>query len=452
MWYVALLALILVSFSGALYGLLAHGLYQQLDDSLALTAHQVISGLNIENGRLDWSSSENENSDLEAQRARGYLVQILDRTGGLRASNAASAALPSSADALNSVRSGTATWQTLTLNGESYRLYTAPIQDNEQLLGALQIAQSLVTVDTTLQALLFVLALIVPLTPGFASVGGMWFARRALAPIDQITRTAQQISANALSQRLNLSLPDDEVGRLARTFDAMLMRLDDAFRREREFTANASHELRTPLTVMRSEIDVALQRPRNPSEYQRVLSELGTDVEQLTEVAEDLLLLARADAQQLALRRESLNAAELLHAVCDQFEPLAASKHITLAVEADPALVCCGDEQKLLRVLSNLVDNALKFSSNGTRVTLSAERVDERVHLRVNDQGLGIAPDALLHIFDRFYRGSAGRTSGTGLGLAIVRALVAVQGGSITVDSVVGQGTTFTIRLPSEKF
>jgi len=308
------------------------------------------------------------------------------------------------------------------------------------------------TVEATLYKLMFALVVIVPLSLALATFAGMWFARRALLPIDQITRTAQRISAQDLSQRLNLNLPNDEVGRLARTFDAMLARLDDAFRREREFTANASHELRTPLTVMRGGIDVVLQRPRERAEYERVLREPGADVQQLSHMAEDLLMLARADARQIAVTCEELNAAQLLQAVADELRPLAEAQQIALDVHADPALQFWGDEPKMLRVLFNLVDNALKFSAPNTRVLLTAAPKGDVVSLCVRDQGAGIASDALPHIFDRFYRGTNGDASGAGLGLAIARALVQAQGGHISSESALGQGTTFTIELPMRNF
>jgi heavy metal sensor kinase len=445
LWYIALLALILIAFSGALYFTLARALYQQVDDSLAVNANQLISALNIENGHLDVSGDASGGDEWNTLRARGYAVRLLDSRGSVINPSSGDTALPFSA------QNGATNFQTVSLNGEPYRVYASPIQDNGQLLGTLQIAQSLESVETALRQLVLALALIIPLTLMLATFGGMWFARRALAPIDDITRAAQRISAQDLHQRLNLNLPNDEVGRLARTFDAMLARLDDAFRREREFTDNASHELRTPLTVMRGEIDVALQRPRERAEYERVLGSLGADVEQLTRTAEDLLMLARADAQQLALSNEALNALELLQVVSDELQPIADARHITLDVGADPALAFWGDEQKMLRVLLNLVDNALKFSTPDTRVSLTASREGERVVMRVGDQGPGIPPDALPHIFDRFYRGTNGRASGAGLGLAIARALVEAQGGTITVESAVGQGTTFTIYMRSTK-
>jgi heavy metal sensor kinase len=447
-WYVALLALILFAFSGALYFLLAHVLYQQLDDSLTLVAHQVAGEMTIRVGRVDIPRSDA--ADVAALRARGYLIRLLDPQGQVIDVNVGAVELPVPPGGREAALQGRDQFETVPLNGENYRLYTVPLADNGQLQGMLQIAQTYDGIENTLRQLLVALSLIVPLTVLAATFGGMWFVQRALAPIDQITRAAQRISAQDLSRRLNLNLPADEIGRFASTFDAMLARLDDAFRREREFTANASHELRTPLTVMRGEIDVALQRPREPAEYRLVLSELGMDVDQLARTAADLLLLARAEANELAVAPEALHAAQLLHAVAEELRPLAESRHITLEVQADPALVFRADEQKMLRTLFNLVDNALKFSPPEKVVRLSAAREGERVSLRVSDQGYGIAPDALPYIFDRFYRGTNGHAAGAGLGLAIARALVLAQGGTLSVDSAAGPGTCFAILMPAD--
>jgi heavy metal sensor kinase len=449
LWYVALLALILFAFSGALYFLLAHGLYQQLDDSLTLNAHQLAGELNIQDGQVHIPNREA--ADVAALRARGYLIRLLDPQAQVIDINVGSVELPVPPGAREAALQGHDQFETVPLNGENYRLYTLPLDDNGQLQGMLQIAQNYGGIENTLRQLLVALSIIVPLTVLVATIGGTWFVQRALAPIDQITRAAQRISAQDLSRRLNLNLPADEIGRFASTFDAMLARLDDAFRREREFTANASHELRTPLTVMRGEIDVVLQRPRESAEYQRVLSELGTDVDQLARIAADLLLLARAEVNQLAVAPEPLHAAQLLHAVAEELRPVAESKQIALEVQADPALVFWADEQKMLRTLFNLVDNALKFSPPEKVVRLTAAREGERVSLRVSDQGCGIAPDALPYIFDRFYRGTNGHAPGAGLGLAIARALVLAQGGTLSVDHAAGPGTSFAILMPAEK-
>jgi heavy metal sensor kinase len=452
-WYVALLALILIAFSGALYFTLSRSLYQQLDDNLRLNAEQVAGAVNIQQGQINFQSSEGDASDAVSVRERGYLVQLVDAGGRVADTNARFATLPVLTSALAAASGGNSSFVTLTSNGHTFRILTQPISENGHYYGALQVGQSLDDVSSTLRQLLLLLAIIVPLTLVLASGGGFWFARRALAPMDRITRAAQRIGAEDMSQRLDLNLPDDEVGRLARTFNEMLTRLDAAFQREREFTANASHELRTPLTVMRGEIDVTLNRPRSAAEYRKVLEDLGGDVDRLTRLADDLLTLARADAGRLSVQCEAVSASRLLLAVADEMYSLAEAKNVAIQVRANESLIVWADGEKLLRVLFNLVDNALKFSPAGSRVTLTASREDDRVALAVADMGVGISPEHLPHIFERFFRVDEAHSphiEGTGLGLAIADSLVAAQGGAIEVESVLGCGTTFIVKMPSQ--
>lgn len=453
LWYVALLALILIVFSTAIYLTFTYALDQQVDNALQLNSEQLAGAVNIEQGQINFQSGEGETSDALGVRERGYLVRLLDARGGIVDTTASFAALPVPLSALDMARRGEPSFANLTASGHFFRLYTTPIVENGTFYGALQLAQSLDSVMSARRQLLLLLAAIVPLTLLAASAGGFWFARRALAPMDHITRAAQRISAKDLSERLNLNLPDDEVGRLARTFDGMLARLDAAFRREREFTANASHELRTPLTVMRGEIDVALNRPRATEEYRQVLRELGEEVERLTKLTEDLLMLARADAGKLPLQFQAVNAARLIQAVVDEMRPLSEEKDIVLTGRADEALTVWADEDRLLHVLLNLVENALKFSPPGGTVTLTATRDGAHANLAVADTGIGIAPDHLPHIFERFYRADQSRSSrvaGMGLGLAIAYSLVTAQGGTIEAHSAVGHGTTFVLKMPSD--
>lgn len=454
MGYVALLALILILFSGALYSTLARSLEQQVDDNLRVNAEQAAGMVSFDQGQVSFQNSEGDSSDLTGIRDRGYLLRLLDANGAVADATARFAGLPIAPDELTAARNGQISLETLTAGGLAFRVITRPIVENGVLYGSLQVAQSLDGVAGTLQRLLLSLVAIVPLTLAFAFVCGVWFAQRALAPIDRITRAAQRISAKDLSQRLNLNLPDDEVGRLARTFDAMLARLDEAFRRERQFTADASHELRTPLTVMRGEIDLALQRPRANDEYARVLREVGKDVDWLTDIANDLLMLARTDANRLPLQLGAVGVAKLLQAVAEEMRPLAEERGIQLTAHADEALTVWVDEGRLLNVLFNLVENALKFTPRGGTITLSATRDSHHTVIAVADTGIGVAAEHLPHLFERFYRVNEAHSShvgGTGLGLAIVQALVVAQGGAIAVHSVVGQGTTFTIRMATRK-
>jgi len=451
LWYVLLLGLILVFFSSALYLILARGLYQQVDDGLQLAAEQVAGAVNLENGQLNWQSGEGASLG-----ERGLLVRIGDLDGRIVASSGPFRDLPVPAAALVAARQGRSYFLTVSLPNDPtpVRLYSIPYQENGQVYGIVQVGQSLESVQDTLRQLLLILAIAVPFTLAIASVGGLFLADRALSPIDRITRAAQRISAEDLGQRLGLTLPDDEVGRLARTFDAMLARLDEAFRRQRQFTADASHELRTPLTVMKGDIGVALNRPRRTSEYRRVLAELEEEVDRLTRLVEDLLLLARADTGQPLLHPEPLDLAGLLRAVVEQVRPLAEAKGLTLHLQVPDVLLLNGDPDKLIRLFLNLLDNAVKYTPAGGQVTLQTNVVGGKpsaVIVRVTDSGSGIPPEHLEHIFKRFYRADESRSragGGSGLGLAIARWIAEAHGGRITVDSELGRGSTFSVWLP----
>jgi heavy metal sensor kinase len=245
-------------------------------------------------------------------------------------------------------------------------------------------------------------------------------------------------------------LPDDEVGRLARTFNAMLDRIESAFGRQRQFTADAAHELRTPLALMQSQLELALAQPRAAEHDQLVLETLAGDVERLSRLASTLLALARSDARGVELVREPVDLPQLLDLVADQYAALAEAGGISIVVDAEPVTVVA-DEDLLLQVLVNLLDNALRHAPHGSVVTLACRRAGARAVVHVADQGAGIAPEHLPHLFERFYRVEPDRDQrrgGIGLGLSICRSIVDAHGGAITVESTPGIGTTVRVELP----
>ena len=280
-----------------------------------------------------------------------------------------------------------------------------------------------------------------------AAMGGYALAARALRPIDQMTRTARRISAEDLSARLDLPATDDEVGRLAATFDEMLGRLDDSFQRERQFTANASHELRTPLAAMQAILEVVRAQPRTPAEYEAAIDDLAEEADRLRTLVDRLLYLARNDARRSDVR-QPVELAFLLADIVDSLEPLAEQKGVVLSLATPSKLAMRGDGDSLVRLFVNLLDNAIKYTAQGS-VAVSATAEAAWVTVAVSDTGAGIAAEHLPHIFDRFYRVDAARTSrGSGLGLAIAHDIARAHGGDITVASQPGQGTTFTVALP----
>lgn len=331
------------------------------------------------------------------------------------------------------------------------RTLSIPILKGGETSSILQIALTLRDMQKTMNLLFAALLIGVPLVALLAGGGGYFLAARALNPIDTVIRTARQISAQGLSGRLNLPTTDDEVGRLVATFDSMLERLDDAFRRERQFTGDASHELRTPLAAMQTIISSTLTRQRAAEEYQEALMDLGHEVEQMRSLTEGLLILARNDANHQPAQMERVDVALLLKDLVDSLRPLAEEKGLQLIDEVSATeLLTLGNCDGLIRLFVNLVDNAIKYTPNGSVTVSTFASSAEWIRVTVRDTGMGIAPEHLPHIFDRFYRADVSRsTDGIGLGLAIAMNIARLHGGEIAVESEAGKGTIFQVTLPA---
>jgi heavy metal sensor kinase len=292
------------------------------------------------------------------------------------------------------------------------------------------------------------------LTPSvfmLALLGGGSLVSRALRPVDELTRAAMEMEHRHLDRRVVPPRPDDEIGRLAGAFNEMLSRLDQSFRQIQQFSADASHELKTPLTTIRGEAEVALMGEHTPEEYRRTLRSIVEEVERVGAVVDNLLTLARADADQLALRREPVALHETVMAVFEGLEGAARRKGVALDLEEIEEIDCDGDPLWLQQVATNLVANAIKYTPAGGRVWIGLLREDGWACLTVRDSGVGIPAEHLPHIFDRFYRVDAARSrdsGGTGLGLSIVRWAVEAHGGTVCAESEVGKGSMFTVRLP----
>jgi two-component system, OmpR family, sensor kinase len=305
--------------------------------------------------------------------------------------------------------------------------------------------------DSSLNSILVEFLLIMPFFLILGALGSYWLAGRAFRPIHRLTRTAQQIEAEDLHQRVLVPRARDEVQDLALTFNEMIARLDKAFTQQRRFVADASHELRTPVAAIRSITDVVLAQGATEEEYVNVLSEVNVVTERLGHLINDLLTLARADEGQVLLERKPVRLDLLATDVAESTESLAIERDITVLVEAQEPVLVLGDEVRLIQVILNLLHNAITYTNAGGKVTLIVKTGDKNALLTVHDTGIGIAPEHLEHIFERFYRADAARSraaGGSGLGLAIVDWLVRAHKGTIAVESKVGEGTTFTVSLP----
>jgi heavy metal sensor kinase len=264
---------------------------------------------------------------------------------------------------------------------------------------------------------------------------------------------ARQVEAGDLQQRVPVPRPHDELRELALTFNQMIARLDDAFSRQRRFVADASHELRTPVSAIRSMTDVALLREKTPDEYVGVLWDINAEAERLGRLISDLLALARADEGQTPLDRRLLRLDLIAADVAAVSALLASEKSIRLAVETSGPVEVLGDADRLLQAVLNLLHNALTYTpaNSGGSVTIRVWAEVDMALLAISDTGIGIEPEHLPYIFERFYRADPARIhsyGGSGLGLSIVSWVVGAHGGSVKVESRPGYGSTFTIRLP----
>ena len=328
------------------------------------------------------------------------------------------------------------------------RALILPVLDNGQTVGWVQVIQSLQPVQDALKLLLTNLVIGAIIAVLFAAIGGYFLAARALSPIDHITQIAQKIAGGEdLSARLNLPESGDEVSRLAATFDAMLVRLERSFRRERQFIADASHELRTPLAAMQAILGVVREGVRSSGEYRLAMDDLAVETDRLRGLVEDLLRLARGE-DRATLTREPVNLSNLLTDVIDSLQPLAEAKDLVLQSQVAEGLVMSGDMDALIRLFVNLIDNAIKYTEHG-KITVGARAEGDEIIASVIDSGIGIPPNQLPYIFDRFYRVNPARPSGgAGLGLAIARQIARLHGGRLEVVSTQGAGSTFTVTLP----
>jgi len=292
----------------------------------------------------------------------------------------------------------------------------------------------------------------VPLLLFLASAGGYWMSRRALAPVDRITNTARSITAQNLSERLDVPPTGDELQRLSQTLNTMLERLDTAFSRITRFTADASHELRTPVSLMRTTAELALRRDRRPEEYREALAQVLTELERTSTLIEDLLVLARADSGGESVTLERVDLASSVAEACEQGRVMAAAKQIQFEARLPHEPVwMLGDVSALRRLFLILIDNAVKYTPEGGLVGVNLDRIDGTAVVEVTDTGIGIAEEDLPHIFDRFYRADKARSreaGGAGLGLSIAQWIASVHNGRIEVESAQGCGTTLRVSIP----
>lgn len=339
----------------------------------------------------------------------------------------------------------------LTDGGVEYRVYLVPISVPARLrglaLGVLEVIQPKETYNAIQRDLDQILLFFIPLGVVIALLVGWWIARAALRPIDRISRTVQSIGkAGDLNRRLNFVGPNDELGRLAETFDDMMDRLQRVFETQKRFVADASHELRTPLTAIRGNADLMAYAP--PEERDLCLATIRREAERMGRLVNELLLLAEADLEQQPMQSVPVELGPVMEDVYRLTLAVASDKVSVELAHVEPVTVQ-GDPDRLRQLVLNLADNAVKFTPPGGVVSLALYAEAQGARIEISDTGVGIPPEEQKAIFQRFYRVDEARGSrGSGLGLSIVSRIVSGHSGSIRVDSEPGKGTRFVVRLP----
>ncbi len=426
-WYSMVLLTGLALFGIGIWVVVEHSLKASLDDTLSQQAKGVITVLqSAPNEPLEVREELNEYAKATPG---GNLMEVRDSRGNqILASRALQLA--------ESRRYRTLTSSTR-INGQEYRVLVATPLDST---------------EATLRRLRALFLWTIPAVLLLASLGGYWISRRALAPVDEITLAARSIGIQNLSQRLSVPATGDELQRLSETWNDMLARLESAVKRLSQFTADASHELRTPVALIRTTAELTLRRERSPDTYREALRQVVLESERTSRLVEDLLLLARADAGLPALSLERLELTPLVRDVCEQGRVLADACQLQISTEApeDPVYVEANDPA-LRRLLLLLLDNAVKYTPAGGRITVSVGSDPAGATVVVRDTGIGIADSALPHVFERFYRADESRNrdaGGTGLGLAIAKWIADRHHASLEAESIVGEGSTFRVRFP----
>ncbi len=335
---------------------------------------------------------------------------------------------------------------TVYLNGEPVRIAATRDRNFTYYVG-----YPIADLRELLDNLFVIFLILIPIAVALSIIGGLALATKALQPVDEVTTRARTITAQNLDQTIPVRIIDDEIGRLIATINDMIGRLHASFAQVRQFSADASHELRTPLTVIRGEIELALRSKKNPKEYRRVLESTLEEILRLTSIINNLLVLAKAEQGLTKADFSEVDLESLVEELYEDSTILAGGKNIVVTLQMNTPMTIVGDRTRLRQLFLNLIDNAIKYTPEGGAVTLAMEKQNGSAVFRIEDTGIGIPPEDITKIFDRFYRVDKARSrelGGTGLGLSIAKWIAELHRGTIAVTSEPHRGSVFTVQLP----
>jgi heavy metal sensor kinase len=442
-WYTVVLTGMMILYATATFLAVRHEFGQQLDAQLH-EDFEAAEGLLMQtpDGRVAWASERHHDADED----QTIVYEVWSASGQQIHRSGTQVALPPVA--LTSVTSYA--YGTVVANGKRWRTLTAPVTIGGHA-DVLRVSRSAEAVQGQLSEVLLVLALGLPLVVALAGVGGYVLARRALWPIDRLASDARRITAERLHERLTVPNPTDEIGRLTSVINDTFARLESSFDQLRRFTADASHELRTPLAVVRGIGEAAVAERRSPTEYSEAIGSMLEEVDRMTHLVDTLLRLSRGDAGTIRLSREPLELGQLAREVVTSLAVLAEDRSQTFNLQITDGLEVIVDRLVLREAVTNVLDNAIKYSPDRSTISLRVARVGDRALLSIGDNGPGIPPEHRERIFHRFFRIDEARSrdqGGAGLGLAIAKWAVEMHDGTISVFQRLGGGAEFRILLP----
>jgi heavy metal sensor kinase len=471
LWYVLILGILLISFSSILYFTLSKSLYRDVDNKLSSFAEVIASESSSPLSKFGFGNIDQALETSLNLKPIGKFIQVLDESGkiGRKSDNLKNVQLPISLNALKNAYKGLTTFETnRSIGNTPLRIITFPVVENSHVTKIVQIASSLEEVEEALNKLFLILVITVPLALMVASLGGQFLAHKALKPVDNINQTARMITSQNLNQRINPPKVKDEISRLIETFNEMISRLDQSFRQMKQFSSDASHELKTPLTILKGEVEVMLRKERTLPEYQQTLKSNLEEINRMSQIVEDLLLLSKADSGEIKLNKEEIDLTKILNEVVAQMDVLTKSKGLHLSSSNHhQGMLFFGDALRIRELLINLIENGIKYTEEGGSIHITLQKecassgrnqsgwiegeMEEFVKIRVSDTGIGIAKEDQERIFNRFFRVDKARSreqGGSGLGLSICKWIVEAHQGEIKVESELGKGSSFIVRLP----
>ncbi len=460
-WYILVFSVVLACFCVSIYIMMESKLMHSVDRRLQTMAELISKTELCAVPNFLPPDFERRLNRIFGTRPVGKFVRVLDLSGeiGSRTENLDETKIPVNKDLVREVvAKGEIIFETQYPLGPKIpiRFINYPVKrfNQKKVHGVVQVGTSLEFVRESMRNLVMVFLLLGPSLLMAAALVGFFLAGKAFKPIREIARTTRHITVNNLDERITVPVVHDDIGQLASTINGMLDRLSLSFQKTAQFTADASHELRTPLTIMQGELEIALRGERSAEEYIDTLGSSLEEVERMSRIVNDLLLLSKSDMGQEVMQHDAVDLKSLIEGLLPPFKLMAEEQQIELSRSLAEVDMVSGDQLKLRQLLVNLLTNAIRYTSAGGKVNLSLKNVESGVEIAVADTGIGIPAEDMPHIFDRFYRADKARSrqyGGSGLGLSIVKTIVNSHAGAIKVDSVVGEGSVFKVILPSLK-